>query len=214
MSDRVLYDFWRSSAAFRVRIALGLKGLDYDRAVIDLNAGAQRSPGYRMLNPQGRVPLLIDGEAALNQSLAILEYLEEVYPDPPLLHGDAAMRGRIRGAAQIIVSDVHPLGNSSVMRYLEERLGHDRDEFIAWYGHWMSVGFGPLEELAERSSGRFLFGDDVTLADVCLAPQMYNARRWRTDLEPFPALVEVDKNLMELSAFRNARPEAQSDASA
>lgn len=212
MSDRILYGYWRSSAAYRVRIALNLKGLDYDQKSIDLKTGANNSPGYKMLNPHGRVPLLIDGETALNQSPAILEYLDEVYPDPPLLFGDAAQRGRIRAAADIIACDVHPLGNSSVLAYLKREFGQEHEGLEAWYEHWVASGFRPLEELAERSTGKFLFGDEVTQADICLVPQMYNARRWRCNLEPFPALVQIDKNLMELPAFHAARPEVQPDA--
>jgi maleylacetoacetate isomerase len=165
-----------------------------------------------MLNPHGRVPFLIDGDVGLNQSPAILEYLDEAYPAPPLLFGDAAQRARIRAAANIIVCDVHPLGNSSVLGYLKREYDQDHEGLEAWYGHWVATGFRPLEELAERSDAPYLFGDRVTLADICLVPQMYNARRWRVDMEPYPALVKIDRNLMELEAFRAARPEAQPDA--
>ena len=212
MSDRILYGYWRSSAAYRVRIALNLKGLDYDQKSIDLKTGAQQSPGYKMLNPHGRVPFLIDGEVGLNQSPAILEYLDETYPEPSLLPGDAALRGRIRAAAAIIACDVHPLGNSSVLQYLKTEYGQEHEGLEAWYGHWVATGFRPLEELAENSRGPYLFGENVTLADICLVPQMYNARRWRVDLDPYPSLVKIDRNLMELKAFHDARPSAQPDA--
>lgn len=210
--SRFLYDYWRSTAAYRVRIALHLKGLAHEHRTIDLVKGAQEGVGFRMLNPHGRVPYLIDGEVGLNQSLAICEYLEEVYPEPPILPGDAAMRGRIRAAAQIIAADVHPLNNLSVLKYLKGELGQDEDAVSAWYHHWIATGFRPLEELAEAGSGPYLFGDSVTLADICLAPQMYNARRFRMDLTPYPGLVEIDKKLMRLDAFLAARPEAQEDA--
>ncbi|MGB7404891.1 MAG: maleylacetoacetate isomerase [Pacificimonas sp.] len=213
MSDRILYDYWRSTAAYRVRIVLHLKGLDHDHKTIDLVEGAQDSVGFKILNPHGRVPYLIDGEVGLNQSLAICEYLDEVYPQPPILPGDAARRGRIRGAAQIIAADVHPLNNLSVLKYLKDPLGHDQDEVDAWYHHWIATGFRALEELAEAGDGPYLFGDQVTLADICLTPQMYNARRFRMDLTPYPGLVEIDKRLMALDAFQSAKPERQEGAS-
>ena len=211
-ADRILYDYWRSTAAYRVRIVLHLKGLEHEHKSVDLKSGAQGGVGFKLLNPHGRIPYMIDGEVGLNQSLAICEYLDELHPDPPLLPGGAANRARIRGAAQIIACDVHPLNNVSVLKYLKDPLGHDQNEVNAWYWHWIDTGFCPLEERAEAGAGPYLFGDRVTLADVCLAPQMYNARRFRMNLEPYPHLVEIDKRLMELDAFRAARPEAQPDA--
>jgi|TARA_R100000501_G_scaffold17834_1_gene34223 maleylacetoacetate isomerase len=211
--DRLLYDYWRSSAAYRVRIVLNLKGLEYEQKSINLAAGAQSGVGFKMLNPHGRVPYLIDGDTGLNQSLAICEYLEERHPEPSILPGDAARRGHIRAAAQIIACDVHPLNNISVLRYLKNDLSQEEDALNAWYHHWIDTGLRPLEELASASKGPYLFGDTVTLADVCLSPQMYNARRFRMNLEPYPALVEMDKRLMQLDAFQAARPEAQEDAS-
>ncbi|MBV7257846.1 maleylacetoacetate isomerase [Pacificimonas sp. WHA3] len=212
MSDRILYDYWRSTAAYRVRIVLHLKGLEHDHKSVDLVKGAQSGVGFKMLNPHGRVPYLIDGEVGLNQSLAICEYLDEVYPEPTILPGDAATRARIRGAAQIIACDVHPLNNLSVLNYLKGELGQDEDAVRDWYHHWIDTGFRALEEQAEAAAGPYLFGDRVTLADICLAPQMYNARRFRMNLEPYPGLVEIDKKLLEHDAFRAARPEAQEDA--
>ncbi|MGB3723143.1 MAG: maleylacetoacetate isomerase [Pacificimonas sp.] len=210
--DRILYDYWRSTAAYRVRITLHLKGLEHEHKVVDLVKGAQSGVGFKILNPHGRVPYLIDGEVGLNQSLAICEYLDEVYPEPPILPGDAAMRGRIRGAAQIIACDIHPLNNMSVLKYLKTEFDQDQEAVDAWYHHWIDTGFRALEELAEAGEGPYLFGDRVTLADICLAPQMYNARRFRMDLTPYPGLVEIDKRLLALDAFLAARPEAQKEA--
>jgi maleylacetoacetate isomerase len=212
MSDRTLYTYWRSSAAYRVRIALGLKGLDYASKAVDLRTGAQKGVGFKLLNPQGFVPYLIDGEAGLNQSLAIIEWLDETYPEPPLLPSDALARARVRAAALTIACDIHPLNNLRVLRYLNGPLGQEQDVLDDWSQHWISEGFASLEEIAEGSPGPYLFGDAPTMADVCLVPQMYNARRVRTDLTPFPRLVEIDKAMLELEAVKAARPEAQADA--
>lgn len=212
MSPRTLYGYWRSSAAYRVRIALALKGLDYDHKGIDLRAGAQSGVGFKLLNPQGFVPYLIDGEVGLNQSLAIIEYLDETYPEPRLLPDDPVARARVRAAALAIACDIHPLNNLRVLKYLKRPLGHEQDEIDAWAQHWIEGGFAALEEVAEGSPGPYLFGDAVTMADVCLVPQMYNARRVRADLTHFPRLVEIDKALNALPAVRKARPEAQPDA--
>lgn len=209
---RTLYGYWRSSASYRVRIALNLKGLAYEDKAIDLRSGAQAGIGFKLLNPQGFVPYLIDGDIGLNQSLAIIEYLDELYPDPPLLGAEPLMRARIRAAAQVIACDIHPVNNLRVLKYLKNRMGQEQEAIDDWYRHWVDEGFQPLEEIAEGSPGPYLFGDMVTLADVCLSPQMYNARRLRSDLTRFPALVEIDKALMALPAFLKARPEAQADA--
>jgi maleylacetoacetate isomerase/maleylpyruvate isomerase len=209
---RTLYSYWRSSAAYRVRIALGLKGLDYDVRPIDLRSGAQAGVGFKLLNPQGLVPYLIDGDVGLNQSVAIIEWLDETYPDPPLLGPDPVARARVRAAALTIACDIHPLNNLRVLKYLKDPLDQDQEAIDAWARHWIEAGFRPLEEIAEAGSGPYLFGNAVTLADICLVPQMYNARRMRVDLARFPALVDIDKALMQLPAFLNARPEAQADA--
>ena len=212
MSDRTLYGYWRSSAVYRVRLALAVKGLAYAGKAIDLRLGAQGGVGYTMLNPQGLVPYLIDGDTGLNQSLAIIEYLDETYPDPPLLPAGAAARARVRAAALAIACDIHPLNNLRVLKYLKSPLGHEQDVIDTWQQHWIETGFAALEEIAEASTGRYLFGDRVTLADLCLVPQMYNARRVRAELSRVPRLVEIDKRLNALPAFREARPEAQADA--
>ena len=209
---RTLYGYWRSSASYRVRIALAVKGLDYDQVAINLAQAAQTSVGFTLLNPQGLVPYLIDDAAGLNQSLAIIEYLDEVYPDPPLLPGDALARARVRAVALQIACDIHPLNNLRVLNYLRSPLGQPQDAIDTWYRHWVETGFTALEEIAERATGAYLFGDEVTLADVCLVPQMWNARRLQADIARFPALVAIDTRLNALPAVAAARPENQPDA--
>ena len=210
--SRTLYSFWRSSASYRVRIALNVKKLAHDTKAINLLRGAQSGIGFTMLNPQGMVPYLIDGDAGLNQSLAIIEYLDEVYPEPALLPGDAVARARIRAAAQTIACDIHPLTTMRVGAYLEGPMAQDKDAIDAWMRHWVETGFSALEEIAEAGSGPYLFGDTVTLADICLVPQFYNARRYRADVQLFPKLSAIDKRLNLLDAFAKARPERQPDA--
>ena len=212
MSDRTLYGYWRSSAAYRVRIALALKGLDYATRAIDLRADAQSGVGFRILNPQGLVPYLIDGEIGLNQSLAIIEWLDETYPDPPLLPADPAARARARAAALTIACDIHPINNLRVLNYLRGPLAQPPEAVEQWQRHWIELGLAALEEVAESAGGACLFGDSVTLADICLVPQMYNARRVRADLSRVPRLVEIDKALNARPAFLAARPERQPDA--
>ena len=212
MSTRTLYGYWRSSAAYRVRIALALKGLDYDHKGIDLRSGAQGGIGFKVLNPQGLVPYLIDGKVGLNQSLAIIEYLDETYPVPRFLPDDAVGRARVRAAAMAIACDIHPLNNLRVLKYLKDPLSHGQAEIDGWQQHWIESGFAALEEIAEASPGPYLFGESVTMADICLVPQMYNARRVRADLSQFSRLVEIDKALNALPAVRKSRPEGQPDA--
>ena len=207
-----LYGYWRSSAAYRVRIALALKGLAYETKAVDLRSGAQSGVGFTMLNPQGLVPYLIDGAVGLNQSLAIIEYLDEVYPATPLLPADPVGRARVRGAALQIACDIHPLNNLRVLKYLKEPLGHDQDAIDTWYRHWVETGLAALEEIAEAATGPYVFGDTPTLADVCLAPQMWNARRLQADVARFPKLSAIDVRLNALPAVAAARPERQPDA--
>ena len=209
---RTLYGYWRSSASYRVRLALAYKGLSYTSKAIDLRAGAQTSVGYQMLNPQGMVPYLIDGDTGINQSLAIIEYLDEVYPDKPLLPVDPVQRARVRGAAQTIACDVHPLNNLRVLKRLKT-MGHEQAEIDDWQRHWIETGLATLEELAEAHGGRCLFGDTVTLADLLLVPQMYNARRVQADVARFPKLSEIDKWLNKQAFVDKARPEKQADRS-
>jgi maleylacetoacetate isomerase/maleylpyruvate isomerase len=211
-----LYTFWRSSAAFRVRIALNLKGLAYESVVKKLTRQEQLAADYLALNPQGLVPALDDDGRVLTQSLAIIEYLDELQPLPPLLPADAVGRARVRALAAAIACDIHPLNNLRVLNYLKDPLGLDEAAVTAWYRHWIAAGFRGLEELARRHSadGRHLYGETTTLADVCLVPQVYNARRYACDLTPFPTLVAVSAALEALPAFAAARPEAQPDAPA
>jgi maleylacetoacetate isomerase len=211
-----LYTYWRSSAAYRVRIALELKGLSYESVPKHLlrDGGEQRRADYLELNPQGLIPGFEDDGFFLGQSLAICEYLEEICPAPPLLPDDPRGRATVRSMALAVACDIHPLNNLRVQQYLRDELGQGEEAVARWTRHWLSRGFTALEGLVARHSGdgRHCFGTAVTLADACLVPQMYNARRARVDLSPFPRLVVVAAHLESLPAFAAARPEAQPDA--
>ena len=211
-----LYTYFRSSAAYRVRIALNLKGLEYESLPLHLTRGGgeHRHADYLAVNPQGLIPLLIDGATRIAQSLAIIEYLEETHPEPPLLPRAAAARARVRSLALVIACEIHPLNNLRVLNYLRTPLGHDSTAVSEWYRHWVACGLGALEAEAARAPGdqRHLVGSAVTLADICLVPQMYNARRFACDLTPYPRLSEINAHLEELPAFARAAPEAQPDA--
>jgi maleylacetoacetate isomerase len=211
-----LYTYFRSSAAYRVRIALNLKGLEYESLPVHLTRGGgeHRQADYLALNPQGLIPLLIDGEARIAQSLAIIEYLEETHPEPPLLPRAAAARALVRSLALVIACDIHPLNNLRVLNYLRTPLGHDTAAVNDWYRHWVACGLRALEAEAAlaQSDARHLVGSEVTLADICLVPQMYNARRFACDLTPYPRLNEISAHLEGLLAFARAAPEAQPDA--
>ena len=211
MSPRpTLYTYFRSSAAYRVRIALALKGVAYASAPVNLLKGEQKSPGYAAVNPQRRVPSLDIGDAVLLQSPAILEYLDEVHPDPPLLPVGAAHRARVRAVCSIIACDIHPLNNSGTLAYLKGPLGHDQAAADAWYAHWVREGFEAIERLLEP--GPFAFGSRVTLADVYLVPQVFNARRFNVSLDAYPKIASVDAACAALDAFRAAAPGNQPDA--
>lgn len=209
-----LHTYWRSSAAYRVRIALAFKGLEYEPAFRHLVRGEQRADDYLGVNPQGLVPALEHGGAVLSQSLAIIEYLEESYPEPPLLPVRALDRAKVRALALHVACDIHPLNNLRVLKYLRDPLGASEEAVRRWYAHWIAEGFRALEAEARAlgSDGRHLFGGRVTLADVCLVPQLYNARRFGCDLAPYPTLVSIAEHLERLPAFAAARPEAQPDA--
>jgi maleylpyruvate isomerase len=207
-----LYDYWRSSAAYRVRIALNFKGLAYEQVAVDLRAGAQRAPEFLALNPQGLVPVLEDDGAVLTQSLPILNYLEERYPEPALLPRDAPGRARSRAIAVAIACEIHPLNNLRVLQYLERELGLEEVPRLAWYRHWIAEGFAPLEVMLASSAGAFCVGDAPSLADVCLVPQVYNARRYQCDLEPYPTIRRIDARCREIESFAQAAPERQPDA--
>ena len=208
-----LYGYFRSSAAFRVRIALNLKKRDYETASIHLRRNDQSRPEYRNVNPQGLVPTLEDGRQTLIQSLAIIEYLDEVYPDPPLLPKDPAGRARVRALADIVACDIHPINNLRVLRYLMRELGHDEAAVAAWYNHWIAAGFDALEPLLANNAltGAFCHGDTPGLADVTLVPQVVNAERYRLDLAPYPTLTRIYENCMKLEPFIAAQPNNQPD---
>jgi len=209
MSRPVLYDYWRSSAAYRIRIALNLKGIDYESRQVDLREGAQKSAEYRALNPQGLVPMLeIDG-VRLTQSVAIINYLDLKYANQPLLPASAAERAHVVAMAMAIACDIHPLNNLRVLNYLKNELGHSQDEADAWYRHWISEGLPALEAMAKPRAGKFLFGDAPTGADICLVPQLYNARRFDVPLDDYPTLLRADENANKLDGFAAAHPDRQ-----
>ena len=207
-----LYDYWRSSAAYRVRIALNFKGLSYEQVPVDLRAGAQRAPDFLEINPQGLVPVLEDNGVSLTQSLPILNYLEERYPEPPLLPKDAPGKATSRAMAVAIACEIHPLNNLRVLQYLEHELGLTEAQRLSWYRHWVAEGFGAIETMLARSAGAFCVGDAPSLADVCLVPQAYNARRYQCDLEPYPTIRRIDERCREIDGFARAAPERQPDA--
>lgn len=208
----VLYSYWRSSAAYRVRLALAWKGLTAEIVPVDLRQGVQGEAAYKALNPQGLVPLLVAGDHALMQSLAIIEYLEETHPEPPLLPADAVGRARVRAAAQIVAADIHPINNLRVLRYLKDPLGHGQETIDAWARHWIGAGFAALESFAGRFGGRFLHRDALSMADLCLVPQLYNARRVGTELAAFPRLLAIEAAILGEKSLAGAHPEVQVDA--
>ncbi len=211
-----LYSFFRSSASYRVRIALNLKGLSYEQAPIHLRRGGgeQLAPAYKAINPQGLVPTLeIDGRF-FTQSLAIMEYLEEKHPHPPLLPADAADRALVRSMALVIACEVHPIQNLRVLNYVKQHYHQTDEQVNRWAQHWIDLGLSALEQMisAQSKRGRFCFGDAPTLADVCLIPQLGNARRYGSDLSRYPNIMTIEKACIALPAFANAAPEKQPDA--
>jgi len=209
MPRPIFYEYWRSSAAYRVRIALKLKGIDYESRPIDLREGAQRSEDFLELNPQGLIPMLeIDGHR-LTQSLAIINYLDLRYPNRPLIPAAAAERAHVVSMSLAIACDIHPLNNLRVLQYLKNELGHSQEEVDDWYRHWISIGLPALEAQAKPRAGAFLFGDGPTAADVCLVPQLYNARRFDVPLGDFPTLLRAEENANKLDAFAAAHPDRQ-----
>lgn len=211
-----LYGYFRSSAAYRVRIALNLKGLEFETVAVHLlkDGGQQLSEEYRALNPTALVPTLVDGDITIGQSMAILEYLEETHPQPPLLPADAAGRARVRAIAQTIACDIHPLNNLRVLKHLKHGVGVDEDTKNAWYRHWIAVGLTSVEAMlaGSPSTGRYCHGDQVTMADVLLVPQVYNARRFDCDLSGMPTISRIVDACGELDAFQRAEPARQPDA--
>lgn len=202
-----LYDFWRSSAAYRVRIALNLKGIAYVSVPTSLPAGEQRDPAYLSKNPQGLVPMLeIDG-LCLNQSLAIMDYLDARAPEPPFVPKDPAARSKVLAMALVISADIHPINNLRVLKYLKDKMGQEQAAIDDWYRHWVNEGFVALEAMADPAIA-FLGGDAPGFADICLVPQMYNARRFDTPLDAYPNLVRIDAACTALPPFKAAHPDA------
>ena len=221
MQPLKLYTYWRSSAAYRARIALNIKGLEYEAIAKHLmrDGGEQRKDEYLALHPQGLVPALVDDGFVVPQSLAICEYLEEIHPEPRLLPGSARDRATVRGMALAIACDIHPLNNLSVLQYLRGELRADDAAVSRWIAHWITRGFTALERWVAACAGPsaapsplFCYGTQVTLADVCLVPQVFNARRYSVDLTPFPRLTAIAAHLETLPTFERARPERQADA--
>jgi maleylacetoacetate isomerase len=202
-----LFDYFRSSACYRVRIALNLKGVDYESVRVDLVEGGQKEPAYRAVNPQGLIPALeIDGRT-LVQSLAVMDYLEATRPEPPLLPADPADSAHVRALALVIACDIHPLNNLRILKYLSGPLGQPQEGRDSWYRHWVGEGFAALEAMAAPRAGRFLFGDSPTVADICLVPQMFNARRFEVPLDDYPTLVRADAEAGRIEAFAAAHPD-------
>jgi maleylacetoacetate isomerase len=210
-----LYSFFRSSASYRVRIALNMKGLAYEQVPIHLRRGGgeQFSAAYRAINPQELVPALEDNGKIFTQSLAIIEYLEETYPKPALLPADPAGRAIVRGMALIIACEVHPIQNLRVLNYVKSSYNQSDEQVNRWAQHWIDLGISALEQsILLHGGGKFCFGETPTLADICLVPQLGNARRYGCDVSRYPAILAVEKNCMAISAFANAAPEKQPDA--
>jgi maleylacetoacetate isomerase len=207
MNKPVLFDYFRSSASYRVRIALNLKGVEYEAVSVDLLHGKQKEAEYRTQNPQGLVPMLdVDGHR-ITQSLAIIGYLEATRPEPPLLPTDPADAAHVRTLALIVACDIHPLNNLRILKYLGGPLGQEEEARNAWYRHWVAEGLAALEAQAAPRAGRFLFEDRLTLADVCLVPQLFNARRFEVPLEDYPTLLRADGQAKLIEAFAAAHPE-------
>ena len=211
-----LYSYWRSSAAYRVRIVLNLKNLNYEIMPVHLvkEGGEQHSEGYKSINPQSLVPTLIDDNITLSQSMAILEYLEEKYPEFSLLPKDIVKRASARQFAQSIVSDIHPLNNLRVLKYLSNTLKVDEDAKDTWYQHWVVTGLDTLEIWLRAYTGLYCLGNSISIVDVCLIPQLYNAHRFNIPMENYPRLLAIETECLKLQAFDEARPEKQEDATA
>jgi maleylacetoacetate isomerase/maleylpyruvate isomerase len=208
-----LYTYFRSSAAFRVRIALNLKGLAYEPAFVHLPRGEHRAPAYGAVNPQALLPTLEDGGRLLTQSLAILEYLEETHPAPPLLPKDPFERARVRSLAMLVACEIHPVNNLRVLQHLKRALGQSEEQVNAWYRHWIGDGLAKLEaDLARPGTGTYCHGNLPTLADCCLVPQVFNAQRYQCDTKPYPTVMRVFSACMKLDAFDRAQPAKQPDA--
>jgi len=208
-----LYTYFRSSAAFRVRIALNLKGLAYEPAFVHLAKGEHRAPAYGAVNPQALLPTLEDGGRLLTQSLAILEYLDETHPEQPLLPKDPFERARVRSLAMLVACEIHPVNNLRVLQHLKRALGQSEEQVNAWYRHWIADGLAKLEaDLARPGTGIYCHGNLPTIADCCLVPQVFNAQRYQCDTTPYPTTMRVFAACMKLDAFDRAQPSKQPDA--
>lgn len=208
-----LYDYYRSSACYRLRIALNLKGLEPEREFINLAKGEQLGEAYKAINPQGSVPALVDGGHIVTQSIAAIEYLNEVHPEPPLLPADAAGRARVRSISLAIACDIHPLNNLRVLKYLTGTLNASEDAKNQWYAHWIQQGFATVETILQSAeTGTFCHGNQISLADICLIPQVTNAKRYACDLGPYPIIRRIFQECEDLVPFADAHPENQPDA--
>ena len=207
-----LFGYWRSSASFRVRLVLQLTGLGYEQHPVNLRQGEQKEKAYRRVNPQGLVPFLIDGDVQLGQSVAIMEYLDETYPAYPLMPSAPEERARVRQIVNMIACDTHPLNNLRVLNYLEQELGQSKTARDAWYRHWIDETFTALEQLLMTTAGVYCVGNEVTLADCMLVPQVYNARRFNMTLDDYPTIARIVANCEQLQAFIKAAPANQPDA--
>ena len=207
-----LYDYWRSSAAYRVRIALNLKGVSYDAVPIDLRTGAQSATDYKSINPQGLVPAVESDGKVITQSTAIMEWLEETRPQPPLMPADPAGRAAVRAMMAVVACDIHPLNNLRVLNSLKAEFAATQAQIDAWIARWITAGFDTLEALIDQHGEGFAFGEGPTLADCCLIPQVYNARRFNVDLAPWPRIMAVDAACARLDEFAAAHPSRQSGA--
>ncbi|MFQ2476881.1 maleylacetoacetate isomerase [Aeromonas caviae] len=207
-----LFGYWRSSASYRVRIVMQLKGLDYELHPINLRQGEQREKAYRRINPQGLVPFLVDGEVQVGQSVAIMEYLDETYPAHPLMPSAPEERARVRQIVNMIACDIHPLNNLRVLNYLEEVFRVGKEQEASWYRHWIDETFTALEQLLMTTAGVYSVGNEVTLADCMLVPQVYNARRFNIALDDYPTINRIVANCEQLQAFIKAAPANQPDA--
>jgi maleylpyruvate isomerase len=208
----VLHGYWRSGTSYRTRIALELKDVAYEHRGVDLRAGDQRTEAYLHLNPQGLVPALEVEAGVLTQSLAIIEWIDERWPEPPLLPGTAFARAEVRAMATIVACDIHPLNNLRILQTLKRDLGADEAKIAAWTARWITAGFDALERMIERHGEGWAWGDAPTIADCCLVPQVYSARRFEVDLTPYPRIVAIDARAAEHAAFQAAHPDRQPDA--
>ena len=209
----ILHSYWRSTTSYRVRIALNLKGLEYETRAVDLVAGAQRAPEFAKINPSQSVPaLVLEDGSVLTQSMAILDYLDGLVPEPALLPADPLLRARVMAAAHVIALDIHPVNNLKVVGRLKGEHGASAEDGVAWMQYWMAEGFRAYQALLTQNSHRFSFGDTPLLCDLCLVAQLYNAHRWGVDMSDFPRILEIEAEAMKLEAFQRAKPEAQPDA--